>query len=172
MNYLDNIEEELLKIAQVRESQNRFKKTKLKNLLDIKPKVNNQSVHVRLPKSFYDKVKKQNKLTRGQKRSAKRAERKYKNRVPRKYDVYIKSDWWAKRKNLYYKTHKRICSACDSAEYIDLHHLVYGSFGKEKDENLTPLCRSCHDEFHSLNGVKGDMYKETLQFIKDKKHPK
>ena len=61
-------------------------------------------------------------------------------------------------------------TSCGSSKYINLHHLVYKEFGYEADKNLKPLCRKCHEEFHSIYGVKKDLYKETIQFIQDKKH--
>lgn len=174
MGLLDNIDEELKKIQSVRESQKVFHKTKLKNIeASNKKKKLPSNPRVRLPKSFYKKIKKpRNKVGKKREKLIKEgSNRKYANRCPKQYDIYITSHWWIKRKNLYYKTHKRECVACGSTEHINLHHLVYKDFGKELDKNLKPLCRVCHEEFHSIYGVKNDLYKETMQFIEDKKHP-
>jgi hypothetical protein len=88
--------------------------------------------------------------------------RKYERRAPRKYEIYINSQWWEKRKNLYFQSHKRQCLNCGSFAFIELHHLKYraSEFGYEKDEDLAPLCCRCHKSFHELFGVKKDNLKE------------
>lgn len=91
--------------------------------------------------------------------------RSYKNRVPRQYKVYIKSDWWKKRKDEYYRKYGKKCSICSSPRFVQLHHLVYGNYGHEKDEHLVPLCSSHHASLHSHIGVKGNMIAETVEFI-------
>lgn len=98
-----------------------------------------------------------------------RKKREYLNRIPKKYAIYIKSKHWEKRKNQYYKIHRKICQACNSKTYIDLHHLLYGNFGNEKDEHLTALCRECHEEYHTIYGVKGNMIDDTNKFIIEKR---
>lgn len=98
-----------------------------------------------------------------------RKKREYKKRIPKKYALYIKSKFWTKRKNDYYRVHKKICQACSSKKFINLHHILYEDFGFEKDENLVALCRDCHEEFHEMYGVKHKMKKETNQFIIEKR---
>jgi len=66
------------------------------------------------------------------------------------YEEYMKSDEWAERKNLYFSTHIRICAACGSDKYIDLHHTTYSSKGFEKDDDLVALCKTCHDQYHAI----------------------
>ena len=95
--------------------------------------------------------------------------RTYNNRIPRKYNVYIKSIHWENRKNAYYRKHKKQCYRCNSCEHVQLHHIVYKwqTFGSEADDTLVPMCHTCHDLFHSLYGVSGNMQKEMLDFEKD-----
>lgn len=85
---------------------------------------------------------------------------------PRSYETYINSKVWEKRRNKYWKEHKRICRACGSKNFIQLHHGIYGVFdGSEKDVQLFPLCIQCHRDFHNEHGSKRDMMKETELFI-------
>lgn len=86
-------------------------------------------------------------------------------KIPVKYNEYIKSIFWNERKIRYYQIHKRVCQACLSTKNIDLHHIVYGNFGNEKDEYLVCLCRDCHEEYHETYKIKGNMFKETNEFI-------
>lgn len=99
-------------------------------------------------------------------RKKKRKQRNYKNRIPKKYNVYIKSIWWEKRKNQYWQNHKKECYRCSSSNHIQLHHLKYENqtFGNEKDKTLIPMCQSCHNLFHSLFGSKKDMIDDMLLF--------
>lgn len=99
----------------------------------------------------------------------KKSKRKYSKRIPRKYEVYISSKWWIKRKNEYYKVYPKVCIACLSTKYVDLHHLLYTNFGRELDEHLVPLCRDCHIEYHALNGTHYNMVKSTRDFIEQKR---
>ena len=93
------------------------------------------------------------------------SKRKYANRIPKKYKVYIKSKWWEKRKNLYFQSHEKKCAICSSSEHIQLHHMVYKNYGNEKDEHLVPLCREHHNLFHSQTGTHTNMVKDTNDFI-------
>lgn len=101
------------------------------------------------------------------KHKKKKKQRKHK-RIPKQYKVYIKSKWWTRRKNQYYRQNRKICAACSSKFYVSLHHMIYGDYGNELDENLVALCKWCHEEFHSIYGVKKNMKQETQYFIINK----
>lgn len=81
------------------------------------------------------------------------------------YEKFIKSPEWESRKNTYYQAHARLCSACGTTKFIHLHHMVYGEFGKEPDEHLTPLCKRHHALFHKENGTQRHMIRQTMAFI-------
>ncbi|MSR87929.1 MAG: hypothetical protein EXS69_02080 [Candidatus Zambryskibacteria bacterium] len=66
------------------------------------------------------------------------------------YKEYIKSDAWFERRDIYFFTHEKNCVACESAEHIDLHHMTYDRLGSERDEDLIPLCKVCHDQYHTI----------------------
>lgn len=110
------------------------------------------------------------KINWGKKKQKEKTERKYK-RVPKQYKVYIKSHWWEKRKNEFWKKNRKICYRCQSSSYIQLHHIKYKSsdFGREKDTDLIPMCNGCHNLFHSLYGTKKDMNEDMLLF--EQEHP-
>lgn len=37
------------------------------------------------------------------------------------------------------------CRACGSLEQLEVHHRTYARFGREAVDDLTTLCRGCHD---------------------------
>lgn len=109
------------------------------------------------------------------KKERKKLKRVYKRirQKPRSYGSYIKSKIWERRKNQYWKNHKKTCSACDSSSYIELHHAIYSGFdGTEKDSHLFPLCKNCHKDFHNEYGSKANMLNDTKIFILIKKSGK
>jgi len=65
------------------------------------------------------------------------------------YQEYLRSEHWKKRRKEYWKTHKSYCFCCNGYA-TELHHNNYSRLGKEKDEDLVPICRNCHEECHNL----------------------
>ena len=65
------------------------------------------------------------------------------------YNRYLKTGHWKRRRIEYYKTHEKICFCCEKESYV-LHHCSYKNRGKEKDEDLIPLCEECHNSIHDL----------------------
>jgi len=94
--------------------------------------------------------------------------------VPTKYIVYIKSEFWKKRRKRYFKKYEKKCLTCGTKKGVGLHHAVYRhtEFGNERDTDLFPLCSVCHREFHEHYGVKGNMLKETRHFVNNYKYIK
>lgn len=66
------------------------------------------------------------------------------------YKKYLKSRHWKNIKRKYYSTHDYVCAKCGWNRNLDLHHLHYRNIGKERMEDLTPLCRRCHLMEHGL----------------------
>lgn len=61
------------------------------------------------------------------------------------YSEYINSpEWQAKRKEAIDRDQGR-CVLCNSSEDLHVHHRTYDNFGNEPLEDLTTLCRECHD---------------------------
>jgi hypothetical protein len=65
------------------------------------------------------------------------------------YESYLASDHWQqKRKQALARAHD-CCQICNSPEYLNVHHRTYERLGNERPEDLTVLCRSCHQIFHA-----------------------
>lgn len=95
---------------------------------------------------------------------------KKKTKAPQNYFKYINSIYWLKRKETYYKNHAKLCQACGTNKYIDLHHLTYNILGLENDNDLICLCRDCHAQLHKQIGSSKNMYRDTYKFIKTKQN--
>ena len=80
------------------------------------------------------------------------------------YQDYIKSEYWAARKQAYFETHAKKCAVCGHPD-VDLHHVRYGSYGHEKDSDLSPLCRFHHQELHYTIGVRRDTKYQSASVI-------
>lgn len=89
------------------------------------------------------------------------------------YREYIRSYVWRIRRHVYFRNHRRRCAACGIKQTVVLHHLSYENLGHEPDDDLMPLCRECHSEFHRQHGVKARrMRQETLGFVAQKRRRK
>jgi phage terminase large subunit GpA-like protein len=67
------------------------------------------------------------------------------------YQEYITSEHWRARKTAYYLKHPKVCVGCGSRNDIHLHHHTYKNFTKERDEDLVPLCETCHKAVHKYH---------------------
>jgi len=76
------------------------------------------------------------------------------------------ADKWEDFEHKYYKTHAKICHACNETIHVDLHHIQPRHISPSlifTISNLIPLCRCCHFRIgHLLNW---DNYNSTI--IKD-----
>jgi hypothetical protein len=71
---------------------------------------------------------------------------------PIRYDEYINSVAWERRRRAYFRSHARRCAACGTRRgVIDLHHRTYDRLGREPDMDLVPLCRDDHDLVHNIH---------------------
>jgi 5-methylcytosine-specific restriction endonuclease McrA len=67
------------------------------------------------------------------------------------YDQYINSNLW-KNKRQYALAHYGVrCEDCGSTYSLQVHHKTYINFGDEDIDDLSVLCRSCHDLKHPYN---------------------
>jgi 5-methylcytosine-specific restriction endonuclease McrA len=74
-----------------------------------------------------------------------------------KYDLYLKSPLWKKKRFICISFYKYTCQGCFQEfpqNKLDVHHLTYKRFGRESEEDLIPLCRPCHLKEHSLDKPK------------------
>jgi hypothetical protein len=73
--------------------------------------------------------------------------------VPRAYVAYMTSAAWFSRRRWWLAEHRRrtgtaaVCAVCGDPD-IDLHHLEY-TFGRERYEDLLPLCHVHHSRIHA-----------------------
>jgi len=63
----------------------------------------------------------------------------------------MSSSRWERRRVAYYAKHEKACRACSSKEEIHLHHHTYNRLGHEHDDDLVPLCKTCHFLVHKLH---------------------
>ena len=72
------------------------------------------------------------------------------------YRDYLQTDHWKRtRRSALYRSAYR-CQLCNSGGFgnreilLDVHHRTYENIGQEKPEDLTVLCRICHEKFHDI----------------------
>lgn len=63
----------------------------------------------------------------------------------------MSSPRWERRKIAFYDKHEKACRACSSKHEIHLHHHTYNRLGHEHDDDLVPLCKTCHFLVHKLH---------------------
>jgi len=83
------------------------------------------------------------------------------------YAAYLKSDHWQEFREAYFAKHKKICYCCQKSAR-DLHHIDYSHLGKERQKDVEPLCRTCHDKVHTIireNHVPLNQAHEVVMFI-------
>ena len=87
-----------------------------------------------------------------------------------KYESYIQSQRWQRRKVEYFFLREKICWRCGTDQHIHLHHHTYVRLGKELSEDLVPLCHTCHRRVHDLHReMGGSLTEATIQAIEE--HP-
>lgn len=69
------------------------------------------------------------------------------------YKKYLKTKHWRKMRNAAFKIADYKCQLCysDGAFIkggLHVHHRTYERLGKERQSDLTVLCKKCHEKFH------------------------
>ncbi len=64
------------------------------------------------------------------------------------YDEYLKTAEWRARANRAKSRYSGKCALDATHEAQEAHHRTYQRRGREYDDDLIPLCRSCHEKFH------------------------
>lgn len=64
------------------------------------------------------------------------------------YSEYLEQPEWQKTRLRAIERDGSICRACGSSERLNVHHVTYERTGEERPEDLTTLCRDCHELFH------------------------
>jgi 5-methylcytosine-specific restriction endonuclease McrA len=65
-----------------------------------------------------------------------------------KYKRYIKSKWWALKKEQALDYYEHRCGNCGSRYSLQVHHKNYKTLYKEQMCDLMLLCETCHLEHH------------------------
>lgn len=64
------------------------------------------------------------------------------------YTAYMLSPaWQQKRERIIFRDGGQ-CKACGGRDDLEVHHLTYAHFGKERDSELLTLCKKCHKAAH------------------------
>jgi hypothetical protein len=62
------------------------------------------------------------------------------------YKSYLRSDVWKEKRNSAIERAQGRCQVCNSENKLEVHHRKYPSIlGQEPLEDLTVLCKSCHE---------------------------
>lgn len=64
------------------------------------------------------------------------------------YREYLYTKHWkvTREAKLHAVSHR--CQVCNSPKSLNVHHRTYERLGREKLEDLTVLCKECHELFH------------------------
>jgi hypothetical protein len=64
------------------------------------------------------------------------------------YEEYLKTPEWREKREQALERDGHCCRVCNSGKNLDVHHRTYVRRGNESPNDLTTLCRSCHEYFH------------------------
>jgi len=67
---------------------------------------------------------------------------------PSDYEAYLGSLWWKEQREKALERAKHRCQLCNRDYNLQVHHRTYERLGCEEPEDLTVLCKSCHQWFH------------------------
>lgn len=66
------------------------------------------------------------------------------------YKEYLQTDHWKNtRKKALYKANYR-CQLCNDNKNLHVHHRTYENLGQETTQDLTVLCKPCHEKHHGI----------------------
>lgn len=64
------------------------------------------------------------------------------------YEAYLRSPQWQDLRIEALRRAGHRCQVCNRSKRLDVHHRTYERFGNELLDDLTVLCRDCHELFH------------------------
>lgn len=76
-----------------------------------------------------------------------------------KYRLYLKGDWWKKRRKIAIERAGHSCEDCGGRCRLTVHHKTYVRLGCEEDSDLVVLCGHCHKARHQNTGRKSSIAK-------------
>jgi len=71
------------------------------------------------------------------------------------YQAYIQSPEWRERRTVAIQGAGGRCQLCNRSDALHVHHRTYKRFGAEMEDDLTVLCKRCHEHFHAAGIVPG-----------------
>lgn len=69
------------------------------------------------------------------------------------YDEYLQSEHWQRFRKKFFKAKKikKTCYLCRKSNWdVELHHRTYERLGKERLNDVIPVCRRHHEQLHNL----------------------
>lgn len=75
------------------------------------------------------------------------------------YTGFLRSGAWFRRREAWFTARRAegvepACQGCgtrlDETGTLDLHHVSYARVGQERNEDLWPFCRRCHEWIHEV----------------------
>lgn len=84
-----------------------------------------------------------------------------------KYNTYINSVEWKELCRRILARDKYLCRGCGETKSLEVHHITYDRLFHELEEDLTTLCRSCHEVITQSIKARKDFNKPN--FIEDSK---
>lgn len=72
------------------------------------------------------------------------------------YKSYIQSPEWKARRDRVVAVYGGRCYCCsEQTQFLDVHHRTYRRLGKERPDDLVPVCRRCHQLIHEIARTQG-----------------
>jgi len=72
----------------------------------------------------------------------------------KKYNKYINSKAWGRKRKEAFAYHGRECAFCGKTRSLHVHHKTYDSLFDEDMEHLLVLCEPCHMKIHGRKSEK------------------
>jgi len=69
------------------------------------------------------------------------------------YQEYLRTPEWIARRHEMLRRADNRCQLCNWNNRLEVHHRTYDRLGNEAPEDLTVLCRECHELFHRHRGM-------------------
>jgi len=71
--------------------------------------------------------------------------------IDKKYEAYLKSDKWRKKRLTRLWSDGRICQKCKTRKATQVHHKTYARIYNELQSDLMSVCKPCHRKIHGLD---------------------
>ena len=82
-----------------------------------------------------------------------------------KHNKVLVSKRWQKIRQEVFRAYGKSCMSCKGTENIHVYHLHYSTLGKERVEDLIPLCSKCHLIITKAKGRMSAPKKEALRLM-------